>query len=174
MPANHRGLLTVAGAISLQQLWPRGSSDADTTKVLVHVDDGAFRFCPRPGAEARVTHAFDGARVRGRATHPVLDGNGRVTIRLQAIDAPELHYEPQPARARHRGESDPAYEAFLKLQQEYRQPWGEAAAARLGAFLAKGKKDPLPCTVQTRVEEPTTCSTCTAASSATSSCASPA
>ena len=37
------GLLEVSGTIDLSQFWPQGSSDADTTKVLVTIGDNAFR-----------------------------------------------------------------------------------------------------------------------------------
>jgi hypothetical protein len=32
-----QGLLKVAGSIDLNQFWPQGESDADTTKILVTV-----------------------------------------------------------------------------------------------------------------------------------------
>src|SRR6266478_1282216 len=92
------GQLDVAGMIEVDQFWPNGTSDADTAKLLVSVTDGAFRFRPHPGAPFATTHVFDGATVKGKTTKPVVDAKGRVTIRFQGIDAPELHYMPQAAK----------------------------------------------------------------------------
>src|SRR5687767_3434221 len=89
------GLLQAIGTIDLGQFWPHGTSDADTTKILVSLTGNGFRFRPQPGAPFAVTHVFDGAKVRGKTTKQVLDAKGRVTVRLQGIDAPELHYMPQ-------------------------------------------------------------------------------
>jgi hypothetical protein len=50
--------------IPLEQFWPEGESDADTTKVKVEVGEDAFRFREHAGAEFRITHAFDKARQR--------------------------------------------------------------------------------------------------------------
>lgn len=75
-------------------------------------------------------------------------------MRLQGIDAPELHYRPVAVRKRQKGGPDPAYDAYLKLNEEYRQHWAESAAATLGNFLAKANQEPLPCTVETYVDEP--------------------
>ena len=86
------GRLEVRGTVDLTQFWPTGSSDADTTKILVSTQPGAFRFRPRPGAQFQTTNVFDGATVRGRVNKPAIDNQGRITIRLQGLDAPELHY----------------------------------------------------------------------------------
>src|SRR5215467_5510771 len=88
-----QGLLEVSGTIDLAQFWPAGESDADTVKVLLSGPD-AFTFRPHPGAPSSVTHAFEGATIKGTVSKPAIDKQNRVTIRLQGIDAPELHYQP--------------------------------------------------------------------------------
>src|SRR5229473_413427 len=88
-----KGLLEVSGTIDLVQFWPGGESDADTVKVLLS-GANAFKFRAQPGAPSKVTHAFDGATVKGKVSKPTVDKQGRITIRLQGIDAPELHYRP--------------------------------------------------------------------------------
>ena len=76
------GLLRVEGTFDIQQFWPDGMSDADTVKIKIGAS--AFAFRPHAGAAFRdVSVAFDGAKVKGRVTKPVI-GNGTVTIRLQA------------------------------------------------------------------------------------------
>src|SRR5262245_8120186 len=93
------GLLRVTGSIDPGQFWPEGDSDADTTKIIVQTGPNAFRFQPHPGARFAVTRAFEGAKVRGATTRAPVDDKGRLTIRLQGIDAPELHYSPaRPGR----------------------------------------------------------------------------
>src|SRR5437773_795653 len=88
-----KGLLEVSGTIDLAQFWPAGESDADTVKVLLS-SPNAFRFTPHAGAPSKVTHAFEGATVKGKVSKSAIDNKNRVTIRLQGIDAPELHYRP--------------------------------------------------------------------------------
>jgi endonuclease YncB( thermonuclease family) len=88
------GLLELTGTIDLSQLWPRRTSDADTTKIKVSTTRDAFRFRSGPRAPWKVTHAFEDATVKGRTSKAPIDNQGRVTVRLQGIGAPELHYRP--------------------------------------------------------------------------------
>jgi endonuclease YncB( thermonuclease family) len=89
------GLLEVEGTIDVKQFWPEGRSDADTTKVVVTIAPDAIRFRKNDSSPFQPTHVFDNAKVKGRtATAPIK--NGKLTIRLQGIDAPELHYMPSP------------------------------------------------------------------------------
>ena len=90
MPA---GMLEVAGSIDVKQFWPDGRSDADTTKVLVNVGGGAIQFRKNAATPFQVTHVFENALVKGRTTKAPIK-NGQLTIRLQGIDATELHYQP--------------------------------------------------------------------------------
>lgn len=39
-----QGFLKIQGRIPLEQFWPKGESDADTTNSKVEVGQGAFRF----------------------------------------------------------------------------------------------------------------------------------
>ena len=87
------GLLEVRGTIDLGQFWPSGRSDADTTTVVLKLAPDAIRFRKSDAAPFRATHVFDDAIVKGRQRKPAIK-NGHVTIRLQGIDAPELHFQP--------------------------------------------------------------------------------
>ena len=91
------GLLRVRGTIDLEQFWPAGESDADTTKIKVTVGDGSFAFAA-DGKTFKKTNAYVGAFSRGASNKQVIDGKGRITVRLQGIDAPELHYRAAPLR----------------------------------------------------------------------------
>lgn len=146
------GLLKVTGSIDPSQFWPEGESDADTTKVLVQTGPNAFRFQPHPGAPFTATHVFEGAKVIGATTKAPLDSEGRITIRLQGIDAPELHYSPaRPGRAG--GITDEQRKKFKRYNKRYRQHLGESATNALFSLLSGGS-GPILCLVTTLVEHP--------------------
>jgi endonuclease YncB( thermonuclease family) len=149
-----KGLLRVHGTIRLGQFWPNGKSDADTTKVLVKVGPAGFEFRPGPGLPFQPTGVFAHALVKGKgqAPKPPLNSKGEVTIRLQGIDAPELHYRPSPLKGK--GITPQMRADFKTVNKEYRQRWSESAALALGKFLATEGVDPLPCVVETAVDEP--------------------
>ena len=89
------GLLIIDGSVDVSQFWPGGKSDGDTVKFAITQPQTAFRFRSSPGATPMVTHAFDSAgmfqSVKGKRTFKPLIRNGAITLRLQGIDAPELH-----------------------------------------------------------------------------------
>ena len=140
------GLLRVKGSIDLNQFWPTGKSpnilsDADT--VHVEVDPAtSFTF------EGNVTRAFDFAWIKTRknkdGSHSPIyvivsqtTPNAHIKIRLQGIDAPELHYRVD------------------QKKPEVRQNWGKRATFELRKFLkshASGMK--IDCIVDTLVKSP--------------------
>jgi len=146
------GILRVTGSIDLDTFWPAGDCDADTTKMLVNVSAGGFEFQAHARGPFVPTHAFDGARVRGSGLYPVLNKKGQVTIRLQGIDAPELHYYPATLSAKAATDAQrTAHKAFYK---EYRQRVAETATLALTAKLRNLGGSPLVCTAETRVDNP--------------------
>ena len=146
------GLLRVSGTIDLSQFWPAGDSDADTTKVLVGVKPGAFVFQKSPGAAFKKTTVFNGAKVVGSISKAPIDPQGRITIRLQGIDAPELHYRPTlPRKPAPTAEQRAAFKAVNK---DFRQPFGESSTIALGTFLRTLGNAVIPCVVETRVDLP--------------------
>jgi endonuclease YncB( thermonuclease family) len=147
------GVLRVDGTIDLAQFWPAGSSDADTSKIHVNVFADSFKFRPDPGSPFHtVTHGFRDARVKGSVTKPVIE-NGRVTVRLQGVDAPELHYRPQAALKKAK-QSQQQRDIYLKWNLEFRQQLAETATVALASMLAQPGQDPLPCRVETAVDTP--------------------
>ena len=148
------GLLEVSGSIQLDQFWPVGTSDADTTKILVHVDEKSFRFRRAEGATFQTTHAFENALVIGkRGRRPAIREGGVVVIRLQGIDAPELHYRPASAR-RPKDRTPRQAELYVAWNYEYRQPLAESGTIALRALLADVGANPAPCIVRTAVDTP--------------------
>jgi endonuclease YncB( thermonuclease family) len=137
--------LEISGAIDVTQFWPSGESDADTTKILLRVTPGSIRVTLAGKNSAQPTSAFDGAVIVGgrkkdgdREVKPVIK-NGLITVRLQRVDAPELHYQPDA-----RGS-----EGKLKgtgLIKKYRQRQAETATARFRRFLQASGGSSVPCT----------------------------
>ena len=146
------GLLEVTGTIDLAQFWPSGQSDADTVKVQVGAN--AFRFRAQAGAQAKVTHAFEGAQVQGKVRKDAIDKQNRITIRLQAVDAPELHYRPTAPTLDKQKPTPAQRSAFNAANGNFRQHLGETATIQLFKFLSKAGNSPIPCVVRTLVDRP--------------------
>ena len=90
------GILRIKGLIELDQFWPVGESDADTTKIKLLVGDNSFEYKETGTDSFKVTTAFKDAVSKGQGTTPVIktrkkDGVQTITVRLQGVDAPELH-----------------------------------------------------------------------------------
>src|SRR5262245_57115352 len=115
------GLLKVEGTLTLAQFWPGGESDGDTAKV--HVSATAFKFQSQGGAQVKTKHVSEGARVSGKvATKPAIDNKQRITIRLQGIDATELHYQASPVSKKQKAQMTNAQLQTLKqFNKRYRQ-----------------------------------------------------
>jgi endonuclease YncB( thermonuclease family) len=141
------GLLRVRGQIDISQFWPVGSSDADTTKVKVIVDANSFAF-----AADRVifkpTHVFDNAFVRGASRKKLIDSSSRITVRLQGIDAPELHYRAGPLQRDRPEVTDKKRELYNQLNKvERRQYQAESATVALAKKLSNFGGDVIDCMV---------------------------
>ncbi len=147
------GLLQVTGIIDLKQFWPEGESDADTAKVQVQVDQNAFKFRNTPRAPFKVTHVFEQATVIGKFRKKAIDSKSRITVRIQGIDAPELHYNSAPL-PKNIPKTDKRRQLFKQYNKKYRQHLGEISVINLKTFLFKTMMDKLPCTVRTNVYEP--------------------
>ncbi|HEX2584475.1 MAG TPA: thermonuclease family protein [Steroidobacteraceae bacterium] len=127
------GIIRIRGTIDLAQFWPDGQSDADTTKILLSVGNDAFQFAP-DGKHFTATHVFNNAVVHGASRKAVINKN-KVTIRLQGIDAPELHYRAGPL-PRKNSITDAMRKKFNQVNSaERRQHWGETATVALATHL---------------------------------------
>jgi len=148
-----QGLLEVTGTMDLGQFWPQGESDADTIRVKVADPVQSFRFRPAPGAAFQATQAFLNASVVGGRGKQAVMKNGEVRVRLQGVDAPELHYTP-PAELEKAARTQEQHNLYLQWNEKYRQPMAETATAALGQFLAGLGGPVLPCRVGTAVDSP--------------------
>jgi endonuclease YncB( thermonuclease family) len=155
------GLVQVNGAVELNQFFPAGRSDADTTNVRVRVDPTSFRYVEALGAAPINLPWMTTARVRGEGTHDVLShikGRGGrppgdyMRVRLESVDAPELHFRPRnPLRTPTKTQR----EAFKRFNEEYRQWCAEMAVFRLVEHLDDlATNGAVSCLVETEVEAP--------------------
>jgi endonuclease YncB( thermonuclease family) len=147
-----QGMLEVTGTIDLTQFWPQTESDADTVKVVVGTN--AFRFQKHAGAPFNLTHVFEGATVKGKVRKPAIDSKNRVTIRLQGVDAPELHYRPTVPTLNKKKPTAAQKKSFSAANGNFRQFFGETATVQLHNFLATAGAGPINCVVRTAVDEP--------------------
>ncbi|MGL4440564.1 MAG: thermonuclease family protein [Bosea sp. (in: a-proteobacteria)] len=146
-------LLKIAGKIEIDQFWPDGSSDADTTKIQLSVEPGAFSF-DFDGQGFRRTDVFEGAEARGTGRKQVISAARKVTVRLQGIDAPELHY--RASALKQSPEISAAERAeFNRLNgKERRQFLGETATVALAEFLSTLGAGSIPCEFYSFVDKP--------------------
>jgi endonuclease YncB( thermonuclease family) len=144
------GLLEVEGCVDWSQLWPTGSADADT--LVIRVEPGAFRFRPHRAAPFRRTSVFERSVVIGAQgpRRPVGSG-GRLVVRLEGIDAPELHYRPSP-RVPADEQTSEQRTLFRRWARAFRQARAEAAVRGLRRLVAGSRV--ARCLVQTVVDEP--------------------
>lgn len=148
-----QGVLEVQGTIELGQFWPRGESDADTIRVKLADPLQDFRFRPAPDAGFQSTQAFHNACVvGGKGRHAVMK-NGEVRVRLQGVDAPELHYTP-PAELERADRTQEQHGSYLEWNHKYRQPMAETGTAALAHYLGGLGGSMLPCAVRTAVDSP--------------------
>ena len=121
----HKGLLEVYGTIPFKQFYYQGGeSDADTIKLQVE----SMRFS-HDGSSAwhDVSHTFDDAKIRGKEVVK----NNKITVRLQGVDAPEIHYETEPRTEQDR---DPQVKQNW-IYDWFRQHGGARAVYELEKFL---------------------------------------
>jgi endonuclease YncB( thermonuclease family) len=149
--------LTIDGSIDLAQFWPAGESDADTTKVEVTVGPSSFGLQRPADAAPRPTTLYErayqlGARTGAGREHASLldtaaDGSRRLTVRLQRIDAPELHVTPGAITGKSL--------AGLGWYQKYRQRQAETAVAKMRTHLLRMARDNarLECRFVTQLDE---------------------
>jgi endonuclease YncB( thermonuclease family) len=148
------GVLRVKGTIDLTQFWPEGEADADTTKIKVKVGAGSFAFAA-DGQSFKPTKAYVDAAVRGASKGPVIDKQGRITVRLQGIDAPELHYRAGAIARSRTDVSDAKRKAFNALNKvARRQYWAETATVALSKKLARFGSGSIECHMRSLVDQP--------------------
>ncbi len=141
------GLLVIRGSLRVTQFWPKGGADADTATVEVVLEGNRpFIYVDEQGGR-HPSRVFEKAESIGRSgRRPVVRFNKRldanvINVRLQGIDAPELHFQPQvTGSAGHNG--------------KFRQSLGETCSHALHDYLSKISQNDLPCEILSRVRKP--------------------
>ena len=146
------GLLRIRGKLNVQQFWPIGTADADTVNLVVDVNKQSFAFAA-DGKNFKTTQVFFGAVSKGKGSKPVISKANKITIRLQGVDGPELHYKAAPLGAKLKP-SKARREAFNAANKERRQHWGESAAVALGKKVATFGADAIDCEFVSFVDAP--------------------
>lgn len=145
-------LLRVSGQLDVNQFWPAGDSDADT--VVLQVSNTAFEVQQVPGGAFTRTNAFAGAWVRGRqGQKQEVIKNNKIRIRLQGIDAPELHYNATPAK-KTALLTAAQQSAFKALNKKYRQKQGETATVAFRQFVVQAGNGNVSCQFVTQADAP--------------------
>jgi endonuclease YncB( thermonuclease family) len=140
-------LLKFFGIIDLNQFWPNfteidnkviyGQSDANTIKVTIDKKQG-FLVQRHPYASGEKTKVFTNVLINGRVQKAPIDTKGQVTVRLQGINTPELHYKPE-----------------IKNAKSLCQHYGQTAVFELHKMLSKyAMNKKIECVVKTTVEKP--------------------
>jgi endonuclease YncB( thermonuclease family) len=151
------GVLRVHGVLDPAQFWPQGSSDADTTKVQLIVSKGSFEFRPDGAKRFKKTKVFNDARVKAQGVRPAVrvskkTGVKSIVVRLQGIDAPELHYQPRiPDSPRPTAAQRTAFNAH---NDDLRQAFGETCTVALHDRLVKVDSSGIEATMESFVDAP--------------------
>lgn len=140
------GLLEITGKIDIKKFWPEGESDADTMKILIDSDGVKYA--------SKVAHVFENAIVKGNnGEKSAIDNQGRIKVRLQGIDTPELHNSPNLPKEK-KDITEEQKKELKKYNKPYRQYCAETATIRLVECLKETGLLDIPCTVKTFVTQP--------------------
>ena len=141
------GLLVVKGVLRVAQFWPRGGSDADTAVIeVVLTGKTPFTFIDGTG-KRHSTRVFENAEVKGKfgpqavISHDKRLNADKIRVRLQGIDAPELHFQPRVPGSKGKNGN-------------FRQPMGETCSNALFTELSKLGQAELSCEVVSKVQKP--------------------
>ena len=146
------GILRVKGTIDLDQFWPDGESDADTSKIKVTVGGDSFAFAA-DGKNFKTTKAYFGAFSQGASKKEVIDKQDRITVRLQGIDAPELHYRAAALKQSSGVSATKRAKFNAENKLNRRQYWAETATVALAKKLST-YGSPIKCQVISFIDRP--------------------
>ncbi len=135
------GTLRIHGTIDLAQFWPVGESDADTTKIKLVVGKKSFEYKKEGASKFSATNAYKDAISKGQVSKQVITtskktGLQTITVRLQGIDAPELHYRGAPLKTSS-AISAAKRKNYNALNAERRQCYAETSTHALSRHLKK-------------------------------------
>ena len=154
------GILRVKGVIELDQFWPIGSADADTTKIKLIVGKKSFEYKKEGAKKFSTTQVFWDAISKGQVSKEVVStskktGIQTITVRLQGVDAPELHYHAAPL-SKSGTVTDAKRKKFNEINEERRQHLAETATVALAKHLKQfvNAQGVVNAVFETSVDEP--------------------
>lgn len=154
------GTLRISGNIDLIQFWPVGSSDADTTKIKLVVNQQSFEYRKTGAKKFSKTSIYTGAVSRGQVSKEVIttskkSGLQTITVRLQGIDAPELHYKAAPLKKTN-DVSDAERKKYNETNEDRRQCFAETSTVALAKHLKQyaNVNGDIKAVFETEVNEP--------------------
>jgi len=139
------GTLKVIGKIELKQFWPEGLSDADTSSVLISVNQDSFFYRKDNTSPFRRTKAFYDSYVVGKAKSKLVKNN-KIKVRFQGIDAPELHCKA-PVLSASPNITPEIRKQYNAKNKEFRQNLSESATVALSRFLHSINKTVVECEI---------------------------
>lgn len=150
------GQFRVTAKLQIAQFWPEGKSDADTATVQIDPSGAGLEFREHSSLPWRPQPALMKSKVKGRqGTDSVVRSQNKLSIRLQGIDAPELHFRPTlPGRRDAPEITDAQRTEFKNWNEDYRQPLGESATQALHAELSTLGTPDIEVHVFSYVDEP--------------------
>jgi len=133
------GILRIKGTIDLIQFWPNGSSDADTTKIKLVVNENSFEYKREGATKFSSISVFWDAISKGQVSKAVVTtskktGDKTITVRLQGVDAPELHYHAAPL-SKSGDITDAKRKLFNEINEDRRQCFAETSTVALAKSL---------------------------------------
>ncbi len=154
------GTLRIYGSIEIIQFWPYGTADADTTKIKLVVNQKSFEYRKEGGTKFTKISVFEGAVSRGQVSKEVITTSKKtkvrtITVRLQGIDAPELHYKAAPLK-----NSDDITKAerekYNETNEDRRQCFAETSTVALASHLKQfaNANGEIKAVFETEVDEP--------------------
>lgn len=154
------GTLRIEGIIDIMQFWPIGSADADTTKIKLEVKKNSFSYRADGADRFKRTKVFEGAKSLGRVSKEVIASSKKtqvrtITVRLQGVDAPELHYKASPLP----GKDDitaKERKKFNDINEERRQHFAESATVALASHIKQfvNRSNCVPAVFETEIDTP--------------------
>ncbi len=131
------GILKITGTIDVSQFFPEKDSDADTLKLKIDPAKKPVVFTDDNNKSIVSNVFYDSYCIAKGVKKKLFNVNRKaITIRLQGVDAPELHYKQF-------GRKNLTAAQKLRNSQQYRQFYGETAAASLHDMLQALGKNPL-------------------------------
>ncbi|MBL7701455.1 MAG: thermonuclease family protein [Ferruginibacter sp.] len=133
------GILRIKGTIDIAQFWPIGSADADTTKIKLIVSENSFEYKKEGDTKFMPVSIFWDAISRGQVSKSVVTtskktGDKTITVRLQGVDTPELHYHAAPL-SKSGDATEEKRKAFNEINKDRRQCFAESATVALAKHL---------------------------------------